>query len=749
MSTDLQSLTLEEQASLLSGRDFWTTKPLPQHGVPAIVLTDGPHGVRLQGGNADHLGINDSVHATCFPPAVAIGSSWNPDASSRMGAAVAAEARALGVNVVLGPGVNIKRSPLCGRNFEYYSEDPYLSGVLGADFVKALQSAGVGASVKHFAANNQETDRMRVSADVDERTLREIYLPAFERVVKEAAPATVMCSYNKINGVYSSENPWLLTDLLRSEWGYQGAVVSDWGAVSNRVAALRAGMDLEMPGSGGDTDQQIIDAVRRGELDPNTVTEAARRVLQLTELHTAPAGELNIDASHDLARELAEESAVLLRNEDDALPLQTNARVAVIGGFATTPRFQGGGSSHINPTKIDVPLEALRSHPDARQVEFAEGFPVSGDGTVDDVLLMEAVSVARGSDVAVIFAGLAEADESEGFDRENLNLPADQIAVIQAVSAAAPQTVVVLSHGGVVSLEPWHDGVDAILDGFLLGQAGGSALANLLYGSTNPSGHLAETIPLRLADIPSYLNFPGEQGHVRYGEGVMVGYRHHTTLNSPVRYPFGHGLSYTTFSTDHVEVTVLDDVTAEVAVTITNTGPRAGRHVVQVYVATETGPVRRPARELRAFEKIGLDSGESTTITLQLDRRSFAYWDITEHDWVVAPGDYTVQIGASAHTVVAEQTITLLGEERMQPLTLDSTVGEWFSHPAVGPAIMQGMAASMTEEQQAQAAQQQDQLRMVESMPMRQFLSFTGDMFPASALESLMELSRANLSVPA
>jgi len=751
MSIDVTNLSLAERAALLSGQDFWSTKPLPKHDVPSVVMTDGPHGIRMQEAAADHLGMNASRPATCFPPAVAIGSSWNPAAAARMGAQIAAEARALGVHIVLGPGVNIKRSPLCGRNFEYYSEDPYLSGVLGADYVAAMQQAGVGASVKHFAANNQETDRMRVSADVDDRTLRELYLPAFERVVSAAAPATVMCSYNKINGVYASENSWLLTDVLRHDWGFAGAVISDWGAVSDRVAGVRAGMDLEMPGSGGGTDQEIIAAVERGELDADLVAASAKRVMALTELTGAQPSDLDIEGGHDVARELAEESAVLLRNEGHTLPLQASSNIAVIGRFAAEPRFQAGGSSHINPTRVDAALDAMRALAAGTNgcVTYSAGFPSTDDEDATVALRNEAVRAAQDADVAVVFVGLAESDESEGFDRDHIDLPTAQVALIRAVAAAARRTVVVLSHGGVVSLEPWHDDVDAILDAFLLGQAGGTATANLLYGVANPSGHLAETIPLTLTSTPAFLNFPGEQGHVRYGEGLFIGYRYHATAEVPVRYPFGHGLSYTTFRTDELTVQVVDDSTAEAFVRVTNTGARSGQHVVQLYVSTGAGPVRRPVRELRRFAKVRLDAGESTIVRFELDRRSFAYWDVTERDWVVAPGEYVVQIGDDSMTIVAERTITLPGEVRLAPLTLDSTVGEWFGHPIVGPALMQGMTAAMTEEQRAQTEEQQDQLRMVQSMPMKQFLAFTGDVFPPDVLESLMQLSRADTVVSA
>lgn len=719
-------LTVEEKAALLSGQDFWTTKAVGD--VPSMVLVDGPHGLRRQDGGSDNLGVHDSLPATCFPPAVAVGASWDPAVAAEIGAAIGREARAAGVTVVLGPGVNIKRSPLCGRNFEYYAEDPLLSGVLGAAFVEALQAEGVGASVKHFAANNQEADRMRISADVDERTLREIYLPAFERVVTQARPATVMCSYNRINGVHASQNHWLLTEVLRDEWGFDGLVVSDWGAVHDRVAALAAGLDLEMPGTGGTTDAQIVTAVRAGELDETVADRAVARVRTLTDRVTPPASPVDAEAHHALARRLAAECAVLLKNDRDTLPLAPSSSVAVVGELATTPRFQGGGSSHVNPTRVDGPLDAIE--------RLA--------GKVTHVRGLSEVDAVRDAGVAVVFAGLPEIAESEGYDRDTIDLPADQVELIRAVAAASERTVVVLSHGGVVSLEGWHDGVDAILDGFLLGQAGGAALADLLFGLANPSGHLAESIPIRLRDNPSYLNFPGEQGHVRYGEGVMVGYRYYETAEVPVRYPFGHGLSYTTFEATDLAVTPAGDA-ATVEVTVTNTGTRAGKHVVQVYVATDAGPVRRPARELRAFTKIALDPGESRRVELTLDRRAFAYYDIELARWVVAPGGYTVQIGHSASDIVVAQTIALTGDVINRVLSLDSTVGEWFTHPVVGPAIIEKITAGLTEEQAAQAQDTPDWLRMVDSLPMSQFTGFlasAGAELPADTLAELVELSR-------
>jgi beta-glucosidase len=733
--SDPTDLPLEQKVLLLSGQDFWSTPPVEGAGLPSVVLTDGPHGVRRQTGDLDRIGLLESVPATCFPPAVAVGSSWDPEVAERIGAAVGVEARAIGVPVVLGPGVNIKRSPLCGRNFEYYSEDPLLAGVLGAAHVRGQQGEGVGASVKHFAANNQETQRMQISADVDERTLREIYLPAFERVVTDSQPATVMCAYNKVNGVYASQHRWLLTEVLREEWGFRGAVVSDWGAVDDRVAALEAGLDLQMPGDHGAGNALVVDAVRAGRLEEAVVDRSVRRVAALAELVVEPTEGFDADAHHTLARELAAGCPVLLKNDGDTLPLATGARVAVIGEFARTPRFQGGGSSHVNATTVDDALTALAD----LAPTFAPGLTL--DGTGDAAALRdEAVAVARDAEVAVVFAGLAESDESEGFDRTTIDLPAAQVELIRAVAAVAPRTVVVLSSGGVVSLEGWHDDVDAVLAGFLLGQAGGSALADLLTGRENPSGRLAETIPLRLEDTPSHLTFPGEQGHVRYGEGVMVGYRHFETIGRAVRYPFGHGLSYTTFETSDLQVRTTGDAGATVTLTVTNTGERAGRHVVQVYVATAAGPVRRPARELRAFTKLSLAPGESTSVAFELDRRAFAYWDVREHDWVVAPGEYSVQIGASAAVVLDERTVTLAGDEVVPELTMNSSVAEWFEHPVAGPPLLAGFLASMPDG----AAEMHDgMLQMIGSMPMRRFTADFGSAIPAAELDRLMAAAEA------
>lgn len=730
---------LQEKAALLSGRDFWSTRD--SAGVASMVMVDGPHGVRRQDSNADNLGMYASLPATCFPPGVAMGSTWDPALVREVGVALGEEARALSVNMILGPAINIKRSPLGGRTFEYLSEDPLLTGVLATEYVRGVQSTGVGTSVKHFAVNNQETDRMRVSAEVDPRALREIYLPAFERVVKEAAPTSVMSAYNAINGVFASENRWLLTELLRDEWGFDGLVVSDWGAIKDRVEALRAGLDLEMPGTGDEGTDAILRAVREGRLDRAVVEQAATRVAALvdrTRLTEKPAA-FDEDAHHALARRAAAAAIVLLRNENQTLPLRPGQTVAVLGALAAEPQYQGGGSSHVNPTRLDIPLDELRDALGADNVSYAPGYADEGDPMQ---LRRDAAQVAAAADVAVVFVGLYEKDQSEGFDRTSIDLPAAHIALIEAVAGRAGRTVVVLSNGGVVALEPWHDSVDAIVEGWALGQAAGGALADVLTGAVNPSGRLAESIPHRLQDTPSFLNFPGEQEIVRYGEGVFVGYRYYATAEQPVRYPFGHGLSYTTFSHEELEVVATGADSATVRLTVRNTGPIAGADVVQVYVTPAPSPVRRPVRELAAFEKVHLEQGEARTLELTLDRRAFAYWDTVKDRWRVQQGAYGVAIGRSSADIVASVAIDLEGDtDRPEPLSLDSTVGEWFGHPTVGPALMQAMMANATPEQLAAAEDNGNMLRMVESMPMGQFARFPGVEIPDDALDRLVSLS--------
>ncbi|HIY66094.1 MAG TPA: glycoside hydrolase family 3 C-terminal domain-containing protein, partial [Candidatus Agrococcus pullicola] len=646
---------------------------------------------------------------TCFPPAAGLGASWDPDLAARVGEAIGREAAIEDIAVVLGPGVNIKRSVLCGRNFEYFSEDPIHASIMGSGIVRGIQSQDVGTSLKHFAANNQETDRMRVSSDVDPRTLREIYLRAFQGIVEDTQPWTVMCSYNRVNGVYVSEDPFLLTDVLRDEWGFAGLVVSDWGASNVRVAGVRAGMDLEMPASGGRTDRELVEAVRDGSLDEADLDRSAARVLTLirraTE-RTAVEGSLDVDAHHALAREAAGRSIVMLKNDRDLLPLRPEQKIAVIGEFAAKPRFQGGGSSHINPTRVDVALDAIRDV--ASEVTYAAGYvlPDAPDGIgmaavrspepapdVLERLLVEAVATAASADVAVVFVGLPDQDESEGFDRAHIDLPAAHLRLIDAVVEANPNVVIVLSNGGVVAL-PFADRVPSILETWLLGQAGGSGIADVLFGSVNPSGRLAESIPHRLEDTPAFTSFPGEAQHVRYGEGLHVGYRWYDARAIDVAFPFGHGLSYTTFAYGDVSASTNDDGGIDITVDVTNTGPVAGREVVQAYVSVPGSGVDRAPRELKAFQSVEIQPGETATVVLAARRRDLAYWELRADQWIVEPGDYLVEVGASSRDLRGSAVVSLRGDDLIVPVTRDSSVGDAFAHPVAGPIARESFASS-------------------------------------------------------
>ena len=683
----ISELTLEEKASLCLGSDFWHTAPVGRLGIPAIMVSDGPHGLRAQLGEADHVGLMGSAPATCFPTASALGSSWNPDLFRAVGEALSREAKKLGVSVVLGPGINMKRSPLCGRNFEYVSEDPWLAGELATAMVQGTQSQGVGTSLKHYAANNQEDDRLRVSAEVDERTLRELYFPAFERVITSAQPWTVMCAYNKINGTYCSANHWLLTEVLREEWGFEGLVVSDWGAVHDRVAALRAGLDLEMPPDLGVSDAAIVEAVRNGSLEESVLDETVSRVLRLVDQSQPALAEgvsFDPDDHHALARRAAHESAVLLKNAGNVLPLQPEegSTVAVIGEFARTPRFQGAGSSQVNPTRVDVALEELQSALAGQaEVRFVAGFGI-GNTQDDEQLLQEAVDIARVADHVLVFLGLPGEDESEGFDRTQIDLPTNQLVLLHALAEVHDRLIVILANGGVVRVSTWDDRVAAILECWLSGQAAGGAAVDLLLGVANPSGKLAETIPVRLQDNPSYLNFPGEESVVRYGEGIFIGYRAYDALIQQVSYPFGFGLSYTAFRIENVDVSVTGsvaggDLAVTVTASVTNTGQRAGAEVVQIYVGDIEASVARPLRELKGFAKVYLEPGETQQVSCQLEERAFAYWSQRFRQWVVESGEFMIAVGNSSRHLVATETIILEAPRLSLPLNADSTLQEW------------------------------------------------------------------------
>ena len=666
-------MSVDEKAAFCSGRTFWRLEANARLGVPSIMLTDGPHGLRKQAAAGDHVGLNASVPATCFPTASALASSWDTDLLREIGVALGEQCVAEDVAVLLGPGMNIKRHPLCGRNFEYFSEDPLLTGEMAAALVDGLQSQGVGASPKHFAANNQEAARLVVDAIVDERTLREIYLRGFEIAVRKARPWTVMCAYNRLNGVYCSEHEWLLNRVLRDEWGFDGLVVTDWGAANDRVLGLRAGLDLEMPTSGGLNDRRLARAVRAGTLAAEDLDRAATRNVALAlagaGLRERASG-LDHDAHHALARRAAAESVVLLKNADDLLPLAADASVAVIGAFAKTPRYQGAGSSQVTPTRIDCALDAIRAVASGSPPTYAAGYdPVRS--ARDDALIAEAVAAAAAASVAVVCAGLPGIYESEGFDREHMRLPEQHDRLIEAVCAANPNTVVVLSNGAPVEM-PWVAAPAAIVEGYLGGQAGGAAVADVLFGIVNPGGKLAETFPLRQSDVPADRWFPGSGRQVQYREGLYVGYRYFDSAGAPVLFPFGHGLSYTTFEYANLACSATgfeQGKRLEVSFELTNTGDRDGSEVVQLYVHHLGSSVYRPEQELRAFTKVRLAAGETRSVTLTLDDAAFAFYDAGRGHWVTEAGEVEVRVGASSRDI--RLTRRLAVRSRQAPATAD------------------------------------------------------------------------------
>lgn len=665
----LSELTLEEKASLCSGADFWHTKLIERLDIPPIMMSDGPHGLRKMSENAENP--NQAIKAVCFPTACASACSFDRKLMEQLGKAIGSECQSEQLAVILGPGCNIKRSPLCGRNFEYFSEDPYLAGQMAAAHIKGVQSKGVGACVKHFAANNQETRRFTVDAHIDERALREIYLAPFETVIKEAKPWTVMCSYNMLNGEHASQNKRLLTDILRDEWGFEGLVMSDWGAVDERVEGIKAGLDLEMPSSNGKNDRYIVEAVKNGSLDEALVDKCARRVLELIDkaLENAyPELQWDKQRDHELAAKLASECIVLLKNERNVLPLDSKKKIAFIGLFTKEPRYQGGGSSHIDSLTVDTAIDCVK---DYAEVSYAQGYVTNEDKT-DEKLLAEAVENASRSDVAVIFAGLPEAFESEGYDRRHMRMPECQLELIDKVAKVCKNTVVVLHNGSPVEM-PFSDKVSAIVEAYLCGEGSGRAVCDVLFGKVNPSGKLAETFPKKLSDNPSFLNFPGEGDNVYYNEGIFVGYRYYDFKELEPLFPFGHGLSYTTFEysdirLSHSEIDEDRDLTVEV--TVTNTGKREGKEVVQLYVSDRESTVIRPRKELKGFEKVSLKPGESKKVVFRLDSRSFAYYEPSIGDWFTEYGAYDIMIGASSRDIRLTDTVYVNSEKRL-PIHFD------------------------------------------------------------------------------
>ena len=672
----LSELTLEEKASLCSGSDFWHTQPIERLDLPTVMVSDGPHGLRKNIDLAENP--NQAIDAVCFPAACASACSFDRKVMETIGKAIGEECRSEGLAVILGPGCNIKRSPLCGRNFEYFSEDPFLAGEMAAAHIKGVQSKGVGSCIKHFAANNQESRRFSVSAEVDERTLREIYLPPFETVIKEAKPLTVMCSYNRINGVHSSQNKWLLTKVLREEWGFDGLVMSDWGAVDDRVEGIRAGLDLEMPTSLGKNDALIVEAVDKGELSTEELDRCVKRVLELID-KTCDIGkdapEWDKLKDHELARKLAGECIVLLKNENNILPLNAKKKTAFIGLFAKEPRYQGGGSSHINSLMIDSAVDCVKEY---AEVTYAQGYVTNEDRT-DDALLAEAVETAKAADTVVIFAGLPDQFESEGYDRTHMRMPECQLKLIDEIVNVNPNIVVVLHNGSPIEM-PFADKVMGIVEAYLCGDGSGGAVCDVLYGKVNPSGKLAETFPQKLSDNPSYLNFPGEGDKVYYREGLFVGYRYYDKKEIEPLFPFGYGLSYTTFEYSDLRLShteLEDDRQLKVEVTVTNTGKIDGKETVQLYVADRESSVIRPVKELRGFEKVSLKAGESKRVVFMLDSRAFAYYEPEIKDWFVEYGAYDIMIGASSRDIRLKDTVYVNGKKRLPiNFTLNSSFGD-------------------------------------------------------------------------
>ena len=731
----VKQMTLEEKASLCSGLDFWHTKPVDRLGIPSVMVSDGPAGLRKQDDKGDHLGINDSIKAVCFPSGCLTACSFDPDLLEKEGATIGDECLAENVSVILGPALNIKRSPLCGRNFEYFSEDPYLAGEISAAYVKGVQSKNVGTSIKHFAVNSQEFRRMSCSSNVDERTIREIYFPAFEKTVKEGKPDTVMCSYNRINGVFASENKWLLTDVLRKEWGFDGYVVSDWGAVNKRVEGLAAGLDLEMPASGGTTDRQIVEAVKSGKLKEAVLDKTVERILRIVYKYKDGKTEGNFDkeAHHNLVAEIAKESMVLLKNEKNILPLKEKdaSSILFVGAFAKTPRYEGGGSAHINTWKVTSALEAAKKA--GLNVNYVQGFDIAEKK--DKKLLPEAVEASKKAKTVVIFAGLPDSYESEGYDRKDMKMPLNQDILISEIAKVNKNVVVVLHNGSPVEM-PWAKDVKAILESYLAGESVGTAQIDLLFGKANPSGKLAETFPVKTSDNPTFINFPGNGHDVNYAEGMYIGYRYYDKKEMEVLFPFGHGLSYTTFEYSNLKLSskkILDTEKLEVSVKVTNTGKVFGKEVVQLYVTEKTGTHEdRPVKELKAFAKVALNPKESKVVTMTLDKRSFAFWNVELHDWYAPTGEYEILVGSSSRdirlTAKVEVTSTAKGVFKINENTV---LEELLEHPVAAKCaeplvkkFMSGMLGEGRSEAEKAAVSDDMMMAMLYSMPLRALRSF-------------------------
>ena len=750
----ISQMTLEEKAAMCSGADFWHTEAIERLNVPQSMVSDGPHGLRKQPEECtgDHLGLNAAIDAVCFPAACATACSFDRELLHEMGTTLGQECQAENVSVLLGPAVNIKRSPLCGRNFEYLSEDPYVAGELSAAYIEGVQSQDVGTSIKHFAANNQEHERMSTSAEVDERTLREIYLPAFETAVKKAQPWTVMCSYNRLNGVYASEDEWLLTKVLRDDWGFKGYVMSDWGAVRDRVQGIIAGLDLEMPGSNGANDLAIVNAVKEGRLKEETLDQAVERILNIVyryvENHAAhEEAVFDREADHEKAKEIAEKCIVLLKNElkngEKVLPLKKEKKTAFIGGFAEKPRYQGGGSSHINSHKVVSARSVVQEKQNVYgDVLYAEGFSAEED-KIDEQLMMQALKTAESAEQVVVFAGLPDSFESESYDRSHMNLPQCQNILIQKLAELGKPVVVVLHNGSPVEM-PWADQVEGIVEAYLGGEAVAEALIRILYGEVNPSGKLAETFPKKLEDNPSFLNFPGMDKKVNYAEGIFVGYRYYDKKKMEVLFPFGHGLSYTEFEYSNLKVshsTIDSGLLAgneaagqnavgkiHLSVDVKNVGNVAGREIVQVYVADKTCCAVRPDQELKQFQAVELKPGETKTVEMDLDYRSFAWYDAEQQAWYVGNGEYEIRIGKSSREIELTETILLTGaKDRMPEINNHVMIGDLMDCEATKAFVNEKLMPYVKDFIGTECMEEMDALErnMVYYMPLSSLRSFS------------------------
>ena len=742
----LSSMSLEEKVLLTSGRDAWSTQPIERLEIPYIWVADGPHGLR-RAPTTDTWGYGDQLPATCFPTSSALAATWDVELLREVGAALGTEASALGVNILLGPGANIKRSVLGGRNFEYFSEDPYLAGKLAAAYIQGVQAQGVGTSLKHFVANNVETERMWANSDVDERTLNEIYFTPFEIAVREAQPWSVMACYNRVQGVYGTQSRDMLTRKLKEEWGFEGIVISDWDAVIDRVEGIRAGMHLEMPGKAPHlTNQMIVDAVKSGELEEAALDRVVRETLRVVLRAAAVADasrDQNLDGHHALARRVASETITLLKNDGEVLPVtgEKYRKIAVIGEFAVEPRYQGNGSSEVRPPRVDEFMDIVRQEYGAGfEIEYAQGYSLSDD--VDFTRIEEAARMAAEADVALVLAGLPLHYESEGIDRKHIDLPPAHDRLIEAVADGQPNTVVLLTNGSAVAM-PWVDSVPAIVEGWLGGQAGAGAVADVVFGKVNPSGKLAETFPVRLEDTPAFLNFPAEEGEVLYGERVFVGYRYYDKREIAPLFAFGHGLSYTEFEYGDLRLSserMTDRESLTVTVTVTNTGDVAGKEVVQLYVRDQEASVQRPEKELRGFRKVELAPGESRQVEFVLSARDFSFYSTRHGRWLAESGDYELLVGASSRDVRLRQEVTLRSTEKLNyRLSEYSFFRELWSNPQLKPLLVELMpkwlASQVAEGQPLEEAGIQD---FLQDQPMIKFPYFTGGEVSAEQVRGLI-----------